>query len=162
MDNQQATDDHRYADTANTVYNVFIWLLPLLALVGMVWVSQLISEGVSSVMAVCAAMLVLLFCTLTYAMAILSKLISKVFRRMEEADLFQDPSTEVTSDTRITSVDGDLMHVWVAHAHTHTSTTHDAVCPSCELDIHMADTQCPRCRASFLEGSPWAPIPKNR
>ena len=158
MTNKKVFDDHRYADTADTVYRVFIALVPVLVFLGMVLVAELVSEQTSMVVVVCAGLFALLLSALSYAMAVLSKLVARVFGRMEEADFFADLSNDAP---KATPEDHSLTHAWVEKAHALSGGTYDATCPSCELDIHMTDTHCPRCRASFLEGSPWAPIPKN-
>ena len=158
MTNQKVFDDHRYADTANTVYRVFIVLVPVLLFVGMVLVAALVNEQASVVIVVCAGVFALLLSALSYAMAVLSKLVARVFGRMEEADFFADLSNEAPA---VAPEDHSLTHAWVEKAHALSGGSHNATCPSCELDIHMTDTHCPRCRASFLEGSPWVPIPKS-
>jgi hypothetical protein len=137
---------------------VFIALVPVLVFLGMVLLAELVSEQASPVVVVCAGLFALLLSALSYAMAVLSKLVARVFGRMEEADFFADLSNDAP---KATPEDHSLTHAWVEKAHALGGGAHDATCPSCELDIHMTDTHCPRCRASFLEGSPWALIPKN-
>lgn len=159
MTNQKVFDDHRYADTANTVYRVFIVLVPVLVFLGMVLVADLINEQASTVTVVCAGLFAMLMSALSYAMAVLSKLVARVFGRMEEADFFDDLSNDAAT---VTQVPSSLTQAWVEKAHTLADSTHDATCPSCELDIHITDTHCPRCRASFSEGSTWGPIPKTK
>ena len=161
MENKKAFDDHRFADTADKVYSVFTVLVPVLVFVGLVLVAVLVDEQINTLIVVCAGLLVALLSALSYAMAILSKLVSKVFRRMEEADFF-DAAWDEGLHQNSTQVQASVTSVWVERAHTLGDVTHDATCPSCELEINMTDMQCPRCRASFLEGSPWAPIPKSK
>lgn len=157
MTNKKVFEDHRYAETANTVYRVFVVLVPFLVFVGMVLVAELLHEKTNIVIVVCTGLCALLLSALGYAMAVLAKLVARVFSRMEEADFFAD----LTNDSQMgAQTVNSVTHAWVEKAHALGKSASDATCPSCELDLHMTDAQCPRCRASFLEGSQWAPIPK--
>jgi len=92
------------------VYRAFIVLVPVLVFLGMVLVAELVNENASMVIVVCAGLFALLLSALSYAMAVLSKLVARVFGRMEEADFFADLSNDVPA---VTPADNSLTHAWV-------------------------------------------------
>ena len=159
---KKTEDDRRFANSANSIYTVCIMLVPALAFLGAVIVSELIYEEASRIAVLSVALFSLLLCGLSYALAILSKLVAKVFRHLEESDLLDEQIDQVVSTTEFYDQSkGNITKAMIERMVEKPSSISEAICPLCELRISIADTQCPRCRANFLEGSPLAPIPKS-
>lgn len=159
---KKTDDDRRYADAASSIYTVCIMLVPALAFLGAVIVSELIYEEASGVAVTSVALFSFLLTGLSYALAILSKLVAKVFRHLEASDLLDEQVNDVVLATNFyDQTEGNITKRMIERMVEIPTSTGEAFCPSCELQISITETQCPRCRANFLEGSPWAPIPKS-
>lgn len=155
-------NDRRFADAANSIYTACIMLVPVLAFLGAVIVSELYYEDASGVAIISVALFSLLLSGLSYALAILSKLVTKIFHQLEDANFVQNQIVDVVSTANVyEQADSNITQAMIDRMVERPSNQLDAICPSCELQITISETQCPRCRANFLEGSPWAPIPKS-
>lgn len=153
-------DEERLISIANKIYGVTTLLVPVMVMLGVVVTANLIDTGASALMIICAALFSLVISVAMYSMAVMSKLVAKLLTHIADVVLAQQ---EINANTAHTPTDIDSRgptNVVIERLSMEINTNHDAICPSCELEINRSDTHCPRCRAVFLEGSPWAPIPK--
>lgn len=154
-------DEQRLISTANKIYSITTMLTPVMVMLGVVMTADLIDTGASSLVVICVALFSLVFSIAMYAVAVMSKLVAKLLTHIADVVLAQqDITTDETQATKSSSPQS-VTDLVIERISVEMSHGHDAICPSCELEINRYDTHCPRCRATFAEGSPWAPIPKS-
>lgn len=152
-------DQNLLLEAAAKIHNVSLLLIPVLAFLGFVVSVELVESGASSTVIACVAVFAAVMCLVLYAVASMSKLNAKMLAHIADVVL-ADESLDVHALKLLKTKqrnDG-LTNIKPATVHIE----HDAICPSCELEINMSDDHCPRCRAIFAEGSPWAPMPKTK
>ncbi len=152
-------DEQQIINAANKIYGVTTLLVPVIVVLGIVITADLIDTGASTLVVICTALFSIIFSIALYALAVMSKLVAKLLGHIADAVLAQQEIRP--SDATATSEEvQELTDLLIERISVEIDHAHDAICPSCELEINRHATHCPRCRAIFAEGSPWAPIPK--
>ena len=150
-------DQSLLLETAGKIHNISLLLIPVLAFLGFVASVELVESGASSTVIACVVAFAAVMCLVLYAVASMSKLIAKMLAHIADVVL-ADEGLDVHALALLKAKpSGDALSPIKPAI---TPMQHDAICPSCELEINMSDDHCPRCRAIFAEGSPWAPMPK--
>jgi len=152
-------DEALLLELAEKIHNISLLFMPVLAFLGFVVSIELLESGVSSTVIACVAAFAAVMCLVLYAIAAMSKLIAKMLAHIADVVL-ADERLDVHALNLLETKQSYFALAKMKSSETHIQ--HDAICPSCELEINMNDDHCPKCRAIFAEGSPWAPIPKSK
>ena len=150
-------DQSLILETAGKIHSISLLLIPVLVFLGFVVLVELVESGANSTVIACVAVFAAVMCLVLYAVASMSKLNAKMLAHIADVVLADEGLDEHALKLLKAKQSSDAL-INIKSVTTHLQ--HDAICPSCELEINMGDDHCPRCRAIFAEGSPWAPIPK--
>lgn len=153
-------DEHRLVSTANKIYNISTFLVPAMVMLGVVATAKMVDAGADPIVIACVALFSVVITLSMYAVAVMSKLVAKLLAHITEVILAEVQDTDAQATLMAASDMKDLTELVIERMSMKKQASHDAVCPSCGLDIDMDVSHCPRCRATFSEGSPFSPIPK--
>lgn len=153
------SDESYLLAIAGKIHSISFLLMPVLVFLGFVVSVELVELGASSTVIACVVVFIFVICLVLYAIASMSKLVAKMLAHIADIVL-ADEGLDVHALELLTVKQKEDVLTNVKFAAVHVE--HDAICPSCELEINMNADHCPRCRAVFAEGSPWAPMPKIR